>query len=510
MPRRSKQPTVNDMLADLAAQLKTSAERPNIYGYDPHQKQLEFHSSPARGRLFLGGNRSGKTTAGVVDDIWTVTKKHPYRRVIQNRPVQGRVVGVDFINGIQKILLPEFARWLPPSELTNGSWEDSYSKGERKLQLANGSFIEFMSYDQDLDKFAGTSRDFIHYDEEPPEDIFKECSARLIDVAGDWHMTMTPVDGMTWIYDKLYLTGKNNPEARISVFEVEMAQNPHISQQEVEAYAATLDPDERAARTRGQFVQRGGLVYKKFKEETHVVNPVIPPKEWEWYVSIDHGYNNPTAVLWHAVSPSGNVVTFGEHYESERTIDYHATVIHTRNAVYGRIPDYYVGDPAMAQHSGITGTSVQSEYIDSGIPLVFGNNDVKPGINRINQYLEIDTDGKPQWVLTRDCLNLIREIQRLRWKTFASKKTASANNKSDLIHKKDDHACDSARYFFSFLPDLRPYNDGDMAPARKLDRTVKSVGIDHFVPQYAEISSSKGITTEWHMEGIDEYMGGIA
>jgi hypothetical protein len=47
-------------------------------------------------------------------------------------------------------------------------------------------------------------------------------------------------------------------------------------------------------------------------------------------------------------------------------------------------------------------------------------------------------------------------MQRLRWKTWASKKMANRNNKYDQIHKKDDHACDSARYFFTVMPDLTP------------------------------------------------------
>jgi hypothetical protein len=29
-------------------------------------------------------------------------------------------------------------------------------------------------------------------------------------------------------------------------------------------------------------------------------------------------------------------------------------------------------------------------------------------------------------------------------------------NKLEEIHKNNDHACDSARYFFSFMPDLTP------------------------------------------------------
>ena len=428
---RSRSSGLAELFSQLGGQLALTSVRPNLHGYLPHKKQIKFHSSQARGRLYIGGNRSGKTTGGVVEDLRWVTKTHPYRLAIPNRPVKGRVIGVDFLNGIQKILLPEFARWLPPSELQNGSWEDSYSKGERVLTLANGSFIEFMSYDQDLDKFAGTSRDFVHYDEEPPKDIFTENSARLIDVGGSWWMTMTPVNGMTWIYDDIYLVGKNEAADDIDVIEVSMEENPYLPELEVKAFAATLSSDDKKARLEGKFIQLGGLVYKSFDPDIHVIDPFIPEKDWEWYASVDHGYNNPTAWLWHAVGPNGTVVTFAEHYESEHTVDYHAATVHLRNSGFGRVPDYYVGDPALSQHNGVTGTTIFEEYARYDIPIAPANNDVLSGINKVNQYLRLSATNKPHWYVTRNCVNLIQEISRLRWKTWASKRIAGERNKQD-------------------------------------------------------------------------------
>jgi hypothetical protein len=112
-------------------------------------------------------------------------------------------------------------------------------------------------------------------------------------------------------------------------------------------------------------------------------------------------------------------------------------------------------DPALAQRNAVTGTSIQTEYAIRGIGMALGNNDVLTGVAKVNEYLALNSDNKPRWHVTQNCANLIREMQRLRWKTWASKKQQSQNNPYDQIHKKDDHACDSARYFFSFLPDLR-------------------------------------------------------
>lgn len=445
--------TMGDLGEMLASSLSTQAKRPNINGYSPHAKQLVFHSSMDQNRLFLGGNRSGKTTAGVIEDIWWAMGAHPYRETPEP-PVRIRVVGVDFPNGVEKILLPEFARWTPLTALRGASWEKAYDKQRRTLNFANDSFIEFMSADQELDKFAGTSRHLIHFDEEPPSDVWEENKARIIDTGGSMMLTMTPLLGLTWVYDDLY---EKRDEDNITVVTVGMDENPYLSPLEVEAFLSGLSADQRKARGEGKFVAIGGLIFKKFSPQTHVVEPFIPPKDWTWYQSLDHGINNPTAILWHAVSPTGNIVTFSESYAGDLTLEQHAATIHMREASFGRIPDYRIIDPACKQRNAVTGDSIIAEYQKLGLTFIPGNNDVAVGIAKMRQLFEPRTDTIPQWVVTENCPNFIRELQRYRYATFLTPKIASRSNLQEQPVKKDDHAIDSARYFCTFLTDLTPF-----------------------------------------------------
>lgn len=451
--------SVAEAIKELTEGLTRVAYAPDMNSYVPHPKQQYFHKSNKKTRLYIGGNRSGKTTGGIVEDVWWLTNKHPYLETPQ-RPVAGRIVSVDFANGVNKIIIPQLKQWVPPSQLRGGSWFSAYDSMERTLNFENGSFVELMSYDQDLDKFAGTSRDFIHYDEEPPEDIRIENLARLIDRKGREWFTLTPVEGMAWIFDQLYEPALGGINPLIDVIEVGMEENPHLDMEEVEEFLSKLSPEERDIRGKGKFVTRGGLVYKKFSIPTHVIDPIDPKAfkgpHYRWYMSLDHGFNNPTAVLWHVVDKDGRIITFAEHYEAERTIDYHSEVIKNYENQFGKVPDLRVCDPALAQRQAVTGTSIQTEYAMRGIGMALGNNDVLTGVAKVNQYLDNGADGKPNWLITANCANLIKEIQRLRWKTWASKKQQSENNAYDQIHKKDDHACDSARYAFSFLPELKP------------------------------------------------------
>ena len=102
-----------------------------------------------------------------------------------------------------------------------------------------------------------------------------------------------------------------------------------------------------------------------------------------------------------------------------------------------------MGDPAISQSQAVTGTSIHTEYANRKIPIVLGNNDVSAGINRVAQYLRAE-----RWHITANCVNLIYEIKKYRWKVWANKKLQVANNPYEQPHKKDDHALDSARYFF--------------------------------------------------------------
>jgi phage terminase large subunit-like protein len=454
--------TNSQFMSLLAKGLKNAALAPDINRYTPHEKQEIFHASNAKIRLLIGGNRSGKTVGGATEAIYYLTGRHPFRET-PPPPVRGRCISVDFLNGVEKIVKPEIAKWLPLSELRGGSWATAYDKQLRTLWLENGSFLEFMSYDQDLDKFAGTSRHFVWFDEEPPKDIYTENRMRLLDIAGDTWLTMTPVDGMTWIYDDVYLAAKTDPN--IKVVEVDQGENPYLNHAERDSFLSGLSADERKARVSGKFVQIGGLVYKDFSEK-NILDPFSPPEEWLHVAAMDHGLNNPTAWLWAAVNRAGDIYVFDEHYEAGKVVSYHASAVLQKEGTHRRPPDYRVGDPSIKARNPITGTSIHLEYIEHGVPIVLGDNTVNAGINRVSRLIRgpLVTDDKgnqvniPKLYVTRNCVNLIHELYRYRWGTWSTKKMNYEKNKKEDPHKKDDHAVDALRYLVASRPEIEDWS----------------------------------------------------
>lgn len=509
--------TLDEALFLLSEGIKDASRAPNIKKYKPHEKQAIFHKSLKKKKLYIGGNRSGKTTGGVTEAIWRATNTHPWRPDLNALgPTRGRVIAVDFVNGVEKIIFPQYKQWLYPSALRGGSWEDAYDKTLRTLNFSNGSFIEFMSYDQDLDKFAGTSRHWVHFDEEPPQSIYIENMARLIDTDGDFWITMTPVEGMTWVYDDLYEPNADNPDGTVEIIEINTTENPYLTENAIKSFSDSVDDDEKQARLQGKFVQLGGRIYKNFDPNPgglHVLkepidNPKQRFKDWLWIVSLDHGLNNPTSVHWSAVNREGFIITFEEHYKKEWTIDQHAAKIHEINRRLGRVPDLYVADPSIQNRNAVSGTSIHEEYIKHGIAFTLGNNDVKAGIIRVKRYLnptsKINPDNKlplPKWQCTPNCSNLIWELKRYRWKTYSNKKLNYNNNAFDEPHKKDDHACDDIRYLIMTRPDLH----AEDSLKDKVDRVIHDLNMNPYHESVVKTSGPWKVADPNDLQGHPEW-----
>lgn len=497
-PSNSKLKNTKDVFADISTRLRTSARFPNINAYEPHYRQVEFHQSQAHGRQFIGGNRSGKTVGGATEIVWYATGKHPFKRLLWEPPVKLRVVTVDFTQGLEQIVKPEIKKWLPPSELVNGSWEQSYNKQLRELTLDNGSTIEFMSYEQELEKFAGTSRHGIWFDEEPPSDIFTECKLRLIDTNGDWWMTMTPVEGMTWTYEDIYMKAGIDPH--IFVVEVDMDDNPHLSQEAKDIVLSGLDEDELTARKRGQYVSRGGLIYPEFDPNIHVIDPIGPPPGWLKFNGMDHGTTNPTCWLWACVDSQGRILIYDEYYIGGKIIQEHALEVHKKNHLHG-YPAYNVGDPSIWSKDAITGTSIGIEYYENGLIIVPGVNDVLAGIDRVKKKFKGFSPAKNhrQLYITRNCVNLIWELRKYSWAIWQHKRTEKDKNKKEEPKKKDDHACDTLKYLVASRPERE---DGVSIP----DNSQHMEGISEAInPSIGLID--KDVTTPSRHQSVDFNLG---
>lgn len=473
-----KRTTDNNSLPGLLefalSELESPIRKGNRYSYTPYPKQEEFHKSPCLGRYIAGANRAGKSDAEVMEAVWWCTDTHPYLPRPESwgkGALRIRFVVVDIVKGVEDIILPKLKRWCATSDLKGGSFEDSWDNRTLTFTFRNGSTIQFLTHGMDLDKHGGVPLHAVFFDEIPPQNIFNENLMRLVDYNGFWVIAATAVGGMGWTYDYIWEPWENGEVDFIFCIQLKQSDNPYLEADSVERgkYYLAMDDAERHIREEGAFVAKSGLVFPNFKKKTHVLEAPLQLHEfrsWAWYSSVDFGWNNPTAWLWHAVAPDGRIYTFAESYGSQTTTAEWSAIIHEREAGFQKQPEVRVGDPAGNQHQMNTGTSVISEYARRGVYIGTEGIPKDPmiGIEKMQQYFGVQPlsgwgRDRPTWMISPNCVHLIRELMRLRWASYESDKKSYDSNKKEEVHKKDDHAFDSAKYFATMMPDLRPLVD---------------------------------------------------
>ena len=428
-----------------------------------HEKQLAFHKCLKRNRWVFGGNRSGKTECGAVECVYMARGIHPYRK--NRKDVCGWVVSLSTQvqrDVAQKKILHYLRKdWIEDIVMISGR-KDAPEHGiidliRVKNVLGGFSVIGFKSCDQGREKFQGASLDFVWFDEEPPEDIYHECRMRLLDRRGETFGTMTPLKGLTFVYNEIYLNRYNDSEVWYEF--MEWSDNPYLDKREIAALEGSMDERTLQARRYGRFVlDTAGLVYPEFDEQLHVIEPFDVPKDWQDTISIDPGLNNPLSAHWYAVDFDENVYVIAEHYEAGRDIDYHAEAIkrickrlgwHTD--CRGRICALI--DSAAKQRTLGSVKSVVELFYEREI-LVNPNveKDLFSGIARVKSYLNTK-NGLPNIYIFSSCVHLIRELKGYYW------------GNGDSPKKVDDHSLDEMRYYLMSRP-AKKKEEAPLSPIR--------------------------------------------
>ncbi len=437
-----------------------------------HKKQLLFHQSEKKNRWVFGGNRSGKTECGAVEVLYFARGCHPFREI--KGATSGWVVSLSTQvqrdvaqNKILHYLNPD---WIEDIVMLSGR-KDNYANGIVDYILIKNVFgtlskIGFKSCDQGREKFQGTSLDYVWFDEEPPYDIYSECRMRVLDKDGDIFATMTPLKGMTFVYDEIYLNKYNDPNIWYEFMQWD--DNPFISESAKNAMKQSLSEQELKSRQFGEFLDVGGRVYPEFDENVNVIEPFQIPYEWQDKLSIDPGLKNPLSCHWYAVDYDGNVYVVAEHYESGRDIGYHSEVIHRisdemhwhRNS-NGMIEALI--DSAANQTTLASIRSVADLFYDYNILVNTNvNKDVFSGIQRVKSYLK-NSLGESKLFIFNTCKNMIREMKAYRW------------GNGDNPVKVDDHSMDELRYYIMSRPEnKRPKEELSLIQKEK-ERLIRSL-----------------------------------
>lgn len=387
--RRQKSRLIETMFPD------TGALRRELY-----PKHLEFFSEgkTCTERVFMAGNRVGKTVAAGTEITYHLTGEYPHwwtgRRF--NRPVRALASGDTHETTrdiIQLKLLgattdrpDKFGTGLIPGDSIINVVSRTHVKGAaERLTIRHKSGGEselwLRSYVQGREIFQGFELDIFWPDEECPADVYEEGQVRLMTSDGLSMLTFTPLSGLTPLVQQLT---KPDPKGEIigrAVIQCGWDDVPHLSASAKAKLWSKLMPHQRDARTKGIPALGSGAIYP-VPESDIVVPDMQIPKHWKRSYGMDVGWNR-TAAVWSAMDPDTDVAyLYSEHYRGQAEPSVHAAAIRARGEwIPGAI------DPASRGRSQADGEQLFNTYTDLGLNISMADNGVEDGIYQVWERL---------------------------------------------------------------------------------------------------------------------------
>ncbi len=454
-------PHERERLESITAELRRRRHEERLRYFHPQEPprandQKGFFESTADWRWIYGGNRSGKTEAGVVDCIWFCQGIHPVRSGHKQPPVHVRYVAPTF-EGLG-LILKKFQQLVPREWLKGGNWDDAYSGLNRVLTFGNGSDIKFKSTKQALNTFGGDDCDAVYQDEHIAELYFTENMARLTDRKGYFVATLTPEEGTTYEED---LSSDPPKGITSSYWFFDTRKNTYLDPEGVALFVATIrDPILAETKLAGHFMAVGGMVLPMYDPSIHIVpDRELHPDSMLGFC-IDCHISRPCAAMWMAWEPNGDRIIYRTR---KRFLDVEGWKGYIRAQSGHEKIQIWLGDQSDTQEERPNINDVQSiiYQFNQGpdkLPIVQVQKppgSFKAGIFKLRNVMSPDPiSRKPQLYIFESCNygvtwtdGFIDHSVCWEMKHYQHKKVVSDEvDFRDTVRRINDHYADDARY----------------------------------------------------------------
>lgn len=382
-----------------------------LYGH-----QHDFVFTPVKNAALFGGVGSGKSHAGAVRAVMAAL---------------GSIGGQDVpVPNLGQVTAPTY-RMLKDATLRSfldvaGDAVETVNKSDFTAVMRNGSEVLFRSTDNP-DTLRGPNLLWWHGDEAAlyTPDVWRIMIGRLRQhgMRGwDW-LTTTP-KGRNWVWQEFVRDQRDDYVA----WRLPTAQNPFIDAEFVESLRRAYTGDFAAQELEGEFVAFEGLIYADFRHDVHVQR--TRPERFVYTIAgVDWGFANPGVIGVLGIDTDGRAWAVAEYYQRRVRVEEWATLA-TQVQREHNVQTFFC-DPS------------EPEYIDAfireGVNAQAADNRVLPGIQTVKNYLAIQSDGRPRFFVSPDCVHTLSEFDSYQW----------ATNKygiRDQPVKANDHTMDTWRY----------------------------------------------------------------
>ena len=451
------------------------------------------HLSTAREVAVVGGNRSSKTDTALAELSIRMTGHIPqslmadYPREKLKLPIRARVSCNSLTDTLEPIIKKKLRwdqwdgadetkghwGWIPKHCLIGGTWERSYSDKNRVLSVCSDNYwrspsgekisvstistCQFMSYDQELTSFTGTSLHLVIHDELPPSDIYREHRIRVLDTKGQIISAFTPPDetgaqraDTAWFFDEVYEKGLPGPQynPRFQTITLMTEKNRILSITEIQELARTMTEEQREVRLHGRFLHLAGIIYSTFTARDrhwcfrcerdilpvsgictycqgtdvdtyrHVIEPCHLEPTWPMIFVIDPHPRKKDACGWFTVTPSDDILMVAELSVSGTALEVHRAVTEMEDRRHW-YPARRLMDPNIATESNDKlrrGWTLRQAYDEVGLRCDLAVDELNPGIERVQDLLRPDrATRRPRFQVFNTCPQFIHSMQRWSW-----------------------------------------------------------------------------------------------
>lgn len=352
----------------------------SMFFYAPYPRQQEFHAAglTRRERLFMAGNRLGKTFSGGYEVTFHTTGLYPdwwqgRRFIKQTRGWVGSVTAELTRDGAQRILLGPVGQWgtgCIPKELildikrARGIPDAVETVLVRNTLTGEPSQITFKAYSDGREAWQAEELDWLWFDEEPPEDIYIEGTTRTNNTLGPVFLTFTPLMGMSGVVMR-FLGEKNHPDRSVTNMTIDDV--GHYTDEQKRVIIDQYPDHEREARSKGIPMLGEGRIYQVAEEVLKEQPLVVVPKHWLRIIGIDFGYTHPTAAVDLALDPDTDVLHLLACYRRAKELPLiHADALKPWGAW---IPVAWPRD-ALQHDKGGSCEQLASQYRDHGLAML--------------------------------------------------------------------------------------------------------------------------------------------
>lgn len=408
-----------------------------------YPKHCEFFEAGAvfRERVFMAGNRVGKTVSAGTEMSYHLTGMYPHWWTGHrfDGPIRALASGDTHETTrdiIQLKLLgattdrpDNMGTGLIPGRAIVSIIPRAHVRGavERvTIRHVSGreSELWLRSYEQGREIFQGFELDLFWPDEECPEDVYEEGMIRLMTRRGLSMLTFTPLNGLTRLVQAIQRRAADGGPGAPKLITCGWDDVPHLTQADKDEMFAKLAPHQRDARTKGIPALGSGAIYPV--PETEIIVPDFRvPDHWAHAYGMDVGWNR-TAAVWGAHDRDADVAyLYSEHYRGQAEPSIHADAIKSRGAwIPGRI------DPAARGRSQKDGEQLLQTYRDLGLRVDVANNARESGI--YETWQRMSTGRLKVFSSMRNWLDEYRVYRR--------------DDKGNIV-KENDHLMDATRYY---------------------------------------------------------------